>query len=126
MQSADSTGANAMQSKALVSLPVKSFTSPNIDGPSQPPRLPTELTMANPPAAAVPVNRALGSAQNAGSTPHWPIVDMMIAAIVMAGWPGPIRVQAARPAAATNQALTACQTRSPVTSECQPQLTNIG
>ena len=50
----------------MSSLPVASFTNPNTDGPSHPPRLPTALIMAMPPAAAVPVSRALGSDQKVG------------------------------------------------------------
>src|ERR1019366_7642484 len=53
-------GANARQNNAILLLPVASFTSPYIHGPSHPPRLPSELIMAMPPAAAVPVRRALG------------------------------------------------------------------
>ena len=48
----------------MLSLPVASFTIPKTDGPSQPPRLPTALIMAMPPAAAVPVSSALGIDQN--------------------------------------------------------------
>ena len=63
---AEMIGANARQSSAMLSLPVASFTSPNTHGPSHPPRLPTALIRAMPPAAAVPVSRALGSDQKTG------------------------------------------------------------
>lgn len=46
---------------------VSSSVQPTIDGPRKPPRLPTELISAMPPAAAVLVRKIGGSPQNGPS-----------------------------------------------------------
>ena len=90
-------------------------------GPSHPPRLPTALIMAMPPAAATPVSMALGIDQKIGSRDCWPIIATHSAIIVTTGWLTPMRTQAASPPAASNAAPATCQVRSPVRSEWQPQ-----
>ena len=49
------------------SLPVRSCSAPVAYGAANPPRLPSELIRPIPPAAAAPVRKRVGSAQNTGS-----------------------------------------------------------
>jgi hypothetical protein len=51
-------------SRPLVKLPVASLIMPITDGPTKPARLPIELMMAIPPAAAAPDRKAVGKVQN--------------------------------------------------------------
>ncbi len=44
----------AINSRPLLNEPVRSLSQPIVNGPKKPPRVPTELMNARPPAAAVP------------------------------------------------------------------------
>ena len=57
-------------------LPVASRTTPYSAGPAQPPRLPSALIIAMPPAAAVPVSIVPGIDQKHGAKPWLPITAM--------------------------------------------------
>src|SRR6476646_144652 len=102
-------------------LPVVSLIQPMIAGPAKPPRLPIELIVAMPAAAADPDRNMVGIAQSGGFAELMPILTSVSAATTDTQDPAdPAR---ARPAAAAMQAATTCQVRSLVLSEWRAQRT---
>src|ERR1700761_306501 len=87
-------------------------------GPRKPPRLPTALISAMPPAAALPVSMAVGNAQNVGAIPEAAIWAMIMAIIISTGSLN--TKQDVKAAALIRQAAAQCRLRSPVRSEFQP------
>src|ERR1700758_3017785 len=86
-------------------------------GPTKPPRLPIELMVAIPLAAAGPARNRVGMLHNGGFAALMPILTSTSAATTEAT---PTAVPAnASPMAATRQAITTCHVRSLVRSECQ-------
>ena len=73
--------------RPAVTPPVHSFIQPIMKGVAKPARLPTELMKAMPPAAAVPVKKPAGIAQNTGNAPSTPMADTLSAAIASTGLP---------------------------------------
>src|SRR5207245_2957847 len=94
---------------------------PMIDGPANPPRLPTALMSAMPLAAPVPRRNAVGSGQNGGVALYMPTAAMQSAANETAG--APASALAVSPAAAVHADAATCQRRSPVRSECAATVT---
>ena len=94
--------------------------SPRMLGPSSPPRLPTELIRAMPPAAAAPLRNAVGSAQKIGSMLIMPAWARHRPARNSHGDGGPAR-SSAQPAAARKAAKATWPRRSPVRSECDAE-----
>jgi hypothetical protein len=80
-----------------VKFPVQSLTRPKTYGPKNPPRLPTALISAIPPAAAVPDNIAVGSDQKHGPVDELPIEATTSIVIVKTG--SVINAQAMSPTA---------------------------
>ncbi len=58
---------------------------PITDGPTKPARLPIELMMAIPPAAAAPDRKAVGNVQNTGREPKMPNPATLNATIFAVG-----------------------------------------
>src|SRR4029077_1860435 len=86
-----------------------------IVGPANPPRLPIELIVAMPAAAADPDRNMVGMAQSGGFAELMPILTSVSAAIT--DTQDPADPASARPAAAATQAAMTCQVRSSVLSE---------
>src|SRR6478752_8955066 len=91
-------------------LPVASLIQPIIAGPAKPPRLPIELIVAMPAAAADPDRNVVGMAQSGGFAELMPMLTKARAATTDIHEPA----NAARvsPAAAAKHAATTCQVRS--------------
>src|ERR1700730_2719518 len=85
-----------------------------IAGPANPPRLPIELIVAMPAAAADPDRNIVGIAQSGGFAELMPILTSVSAATTDTQDPA---------AAAAMQAATTCQVRSFVLSEWRAQIT---
>src|SRR5437016_14661888 len=101
--------------------PVALRTTPIMQGPKNPPRLPKELINAIPAAAAVPLNNAVDVAQNG------PIMENADSSARLRNtiW-GKVEVANAahhKPIAPPNADKAKCQRRSPVPSECIPTRT---
>src|SRR4051794_9686924 len=90
-----------------------------IVGPTNPPRFPIALIVAMPAAAAEPDRNMVGMLHRGGFAELIPTLTSVSAITTTTTEPAdPAR---ARPAAATRQAMTTCQVRSPVRSECLAQ-----
>src|SRR5437763_12035949 len=87
-----------------------------IDGPANPPRLPTALMSAMPLAAPVPRRNAVGNGQNGGVALYMPTAATESARKEATG--APASALAASPMAAVHADPATCQRRSPVRSEC--------
>src|SRR5712664_210979 len=90
-------------------------------GPTKPPRLPIELMVAIPAAAAEPDRNIVGILHRGGFAALMPMLTRVSAAtteITDVAEPASIR-----PTAAAMQAATTCQVRSPVRSEWRAQRT---
>src|SRR5262245_61727703 len=86
-------------------------------GPAKPPRLPIELMVAIPAAAAGPDRNMVGTLHSGGLHELMPILTSVSAASTAAS---PVAGAAsARPNAANRHGITTCQVRSPVRSECR-------
>src|SRR4029077_14557657 len=92
-----------------------------IAGPANPPRLPIELIVAMPAAAADPDRNIVGIAQSGGFAELMPILTIVSAATTDTQEPADPASRA--PAAAAMQAATTCQVRSFVLSEWLAQRT---
>ncbi len=90
-------------------------------GPTKPPRLPIELIVAMPAAAAGPDRNMGGMVHSGGLHEVMPMFTTVSAATTV----NTVASFAAstRPAAASRQASTTCQVRSPVLSECHDHST---
>src|SRR5690242_10525785 len=88
-------------------------------GPTKPPRLPMELMVAMPEAAAGPERNSVGMLHSGGLAALMPILTRVRAATTASVVLD--RPASARPAEATRQAITTCHVRSPLRSECQDQ-----
>src|SRR6476659_8019858 len=86
-----------------------------IVGPTRPPRLPMELIVAMPAAAAEPERNMVGMAQSGGFAELMPMLTSVSAATTDTH--DPAVPASARPTAAAMQAATTCQVRSLVLSE---------
>lgn len=96
-------------------LPVLSITTPTSVGPTNPPRFPTELINAIPPAAAVPLKNVVERAQKGAIADFNPINDIIRAAIPIYGFCS--QALKPKPSAAENAATATCHRLSPVLSE---------
>src|SRR6476646_3192506 len=92
-----------------------------IADPAKPPRLPIELIVAMPAAAAEPDRNIVGMAQSGGFAELIPTFTSVSAATT--DTQDPADPASARPAAAAIQAATTCQVRSFVLSEWRAQRT---
>src|SRR5216110_4107688 len=90
-------------------------------GPTKPPRFPNELIRPIAAAAADSVRNAVGSGQKPGKYPSAPAATMQKAATTSHGFP-PARTTSRYPAVPSIIALAACQRRSPVRSDDQPNV----
>src|SRR5882672_10239360 len=94
-------------------------------GPTNPPRLPIELIKAMLAAAAVPLRKIVGSAQNGGGNAYNAIVANENAAIASARWlPAHTLMASATPTSRIG--IPACHCRSPVLSECHAEINMAG
>src|SRR3954451_5510580 len=114
---AEGTSSPATKSRPPVKLPVWSLIHPIAQGPTKPPRLPIELIVAMPTAAAEPDRNIVGIAQSGGLAALIPTLTRLRAATTATVEDAP--PASIRPTAATRQAITTCQVRSPVLSECR-------
>src|SRR5260221_6772925 len=96
-------------------LPVRSLIQPIIAGPTKPPRLPMALMVAMPAAAAEPDRNMVGMLQSGGFDALIPILTSDRASRTVTIVPEEPAKKS--PAAASRQAPTTCQVRSPVRSE---------
>ena len=113
----------ASTSSPSVKLPVESLIRPITDGPAKPARLPIELMMAMPPAAAAPDRKAVGSVQNTGRTPKMPNPATLNATIFAVG--SFRKAATVRPAAATKIGKAVWKRRSSFASERWPHQTML-
>ena len=88
-----------MKYNAADGLEEKCFAQIGIFGPTYPPRLPTELTMPIPAAAAVPAKNAEGNGQNNGMDPITPSVPTDKKTIANTGFDAktPLKIKPAAP-----------------------------
>src|SRR5882672_10630934 len=94
-------------------------------GPTNPPRLPIELINAMLAAAAVPVRKIVGSAQNGGGNEYNAMVAIENAPMASARWfPAHTLIASATPTSRIGMA--ACHRRSPVLSECHAEISIAG
>src|SRR5574338_143029 len=96
-------------------LPGWSLTQPIIAGPAKPPRLPIELMVAMPVAAAAPDRNRVGMLHSGGLAQLIPTLTSVRAAIRPTMLLAPAATTS--PIAAARQARMTCQVRSPVRSE---------
>src|SRR4029077_5647262 len=96
-------------------LPVRSLIQPIIAGPTKPPRFPIELMVAIPAAAAEPDRNRVGMLHSGGFDELMPILTSV--SVSRTDSTVPANPAIARPSAASRQAPTTCQVRSPVRSE---------
>src|SRR5437899_1641594 len=101
-----------------------SLSAPTEYGPANPPRFPTELIRAMPPAAAVPLRNDVGSAQNGPNIHQMPKAVRHAATSVHAHECRNTEM-IARPMAAAKAGTAACHRRSFVWSEWWPQMTML-
>src|SRR5574343_2024845 len=90
-------------------------------GPAKPPRLPIELMVGMPVAAAAPDRNMVGMLHSGGLAQLMPILTRVSAAIRPTTLLAPAATT--RPTEAAMQASTTCQVRSPVRSEWRDQST---
>src|SRR5439155_4383893 len=101
--------------------PDRSFIQPITYGPTNPPRFPTALINAMPPAAPVPRRNAVGSGQNGGVALYSPTAAKQSARKDIAG--APASALTVNPDAASHALPATCHRRSPVRSECAATVT---
>src|SRR5437016_5313763 len=101
-----------------------SLSAPTEYGPANPPRFPTELIRAMPPAAAVPLRKDVGSAQNGPSIHQIPNA-VRDAAISVHTHEWKNTDMTVKPMAAAKAGMAACHRRSLVWSEWWPQITML-
>src|ERR1035437_6110026 len=94
-------------------------------GPTNPPRLPTELINPILAAAAVPLRNTVGRDQNADGNAYNAIVANEKAAIATTRL-FPAHWLRARPTPTIRMGTAACHRRSPVLSECQAESSIAG
>src|SRR3954471_22221115 len=102
-------------------LPVISLIQPIIAGPAKPPRLPIELIVAIPAAAAEPDRNRVGMLHSGGFDELMPILTSV--SVNRTDSTVPANPAITRPSDASKQAPTTCQVRSPVRSECRAHST---
>src|SRR3984893_2282783 len=121
VRTADKTSNAATKNNPPWKLPVISLIQPIIAGPTKPPRLPIELMVAIPAAAAEPDRNMVGMLHSGGLAALMPMLTRVSAATTdttEVAAPASIR-----PAEAAMQAATTCHVRSPVRSEWRAQST---
>ena len=97
---------------------VLSYTTPTRVGPTNPPRFPTELISAMPPAAAVPLKNVVERAQKGAIADFNPINASISATIAKYGFCN--HALNPNPNAAENAVIATCHRLSPVLSEWYP------
>src|ERR1700730_9828840 len=115
VRTADKTSNAATKNNPPWKLPVISLIQPIIVGPTKPPRLPIELMVAIPAAAAEPDRNIVGMLHNGGFAELMPILTSVSANSTASTLPA--NPASTRPRDASRQAPTTCQVRSPVRSE---------